>query len=59
MIVSARSERMPVSAGSAGLRTDPVAAAFLGIGRNLAVRPPVDVGVLSSSNCIKTRSQSP
>jgi len=55
MIVSASNERIPVSAGSAGLRIDAVAdaAAFLGFGCNLAARSPVDVGALSSNNCIK------
>jgi len=58
MIVSASKERMPVSAGSAGLRVDAVAEApaFLGFRCNLAARSPVDVGALSSNNCIKLDS---
>jgi len=55
MIVSASKERMPVSAGSAGLRMDAVAD-FLRFGCNLAARSPVDVGALSSNNCIKLDS---
>ena len=58
MMVSASNERMPVSAGSAGLRIDTAADAltFLGFGCNLAARSPVDVGDLSSNNCIKLYS---
>jgi hypothetical protein len=32
------------------------APAFLGFGCNLAARSPVDVGALSSNNCIKLES---
>lgn len=61
MMVSASNERMPVSAGSAGLRIDAAIAGlppFLGVSCNLAAGSPVDVGALSSNTGVKVRFQS-
>jgi hypothetical protein len=54
MMISASNERMPVSAGSAGLRIEAVVAgvpAFLGLDCNLSAGP-LEERALSSKTCI-------